>query len=93
MFLVKLWNAVGATSATALLLMGTAAMAQTTVRINISLTQDSHQAVGEDDRSGPQPGHPWCCQGQSARSSDRDLSQADFIKPSGHGYRAQRPET
>lgn len=36
---------------------------------------------------------PWCCQGLQARSSDRDLSQADFIKASGHGYRTKRPET
>ena len=34
-----------------------------------------------------------CCQGLQARSSDRDLSQADFIKASGHGYRTERPET
>ena len=33
------------------------------------------------------------CQGQLARPSDRDLSQADFIKASGHGHRTQRPQT
>ncbi len=44
----KSWSVVGAASASALLLMGSAALAQTPVRISISLTQDSHQGVAID---------------------------------------------